>query len=142
MKSSILLECLTTFYDVPENFTKMTDIIEKNQISLRIIEWYVTIYAKQNKRQLHCEYKNKLKGLHKSNFDPYCRKFKTITNVNGVTERQNVAFMFECKSGKCYTTIAQLNFYKWLIENKIIDYIYNEYNELYTEFKEYERLRV
>jgi hypothetical protein len=132
-RSSILLEKLHEFYDVEENYTQMVNIIEKNKVSLRIIEWYITIYAKNYNIQLHCDYKNKLKGLQKSNFDPYCRKYKIVQN-----EKHNIAFDFQTAHGTCYTTVAQLNFCKWLIENKIIDYIYNDYSALYKEFKEYE----
>ena len=31
------------------------------------------------------------------------------------------------------TTIGQLNFFKWAIENKIIDYIENHYNAILTD---------
>ena len=35
------------------------------------------------------------------------------------------------KNGTCIeTTIGQLNFFKWAIENKVIDYIYEHYDDI------------
>ncbi len=136
--SQFLLEKLTCFYNVQENFNRMIEIVEKNKISLRIIEWYVTIYSKYKNKQIHINYKNKLKGLHKTNFDVYCRSTRNIITRDGKIQNNNVIIDFKCQSGVCKTTIAQLNFYKWIIENKVLEYIYNDYTNVYQEFKEYE----
>ena len=55
----------------------------------------------------------KLKAYSKKKFDPFCR-----------WERINVPY----KNETCIqTTLGQLNFFKWTIENKILDYIEENY---------------
>lgn len=129
--TSILLENLIKFYNKTENFNQLTDIINNNKkVSMRLIEWFVTVYAKENNRILHCNYKNMLKGLNKVNFDPYCRKVKGKETI----------FLFECNSGNCYTTIAQANFYKWIIEENIIGYINDDYDNIFNKFSSSKKL--
>ena len=38
--------------------------------------------------------------------------------------------MFDCNGIEIETTVGQLNFFKWAIDNLIIDYIKNNYNEI------------
>ena len=114
-KSSILLSSLTKFFEISENKEKLIDILKhKNGISLRRIEWFVTNYSK-NKHvtyigpngkmfTVHVAYKSSLDGYSKKLFDPFCR-----------TERIEFYGMS--------TTIAQLNFLKWVIQNGIIDHM-------------------
>lgn len=58
---------------------------------------------------IHDNYKCQLKACNKKNFDPFCR----WTRIRLYYSSQNYF----------YTTIAQLNFFKWMIENFIVDYI-------------------
>jgi len=59
------------------------------------------------------DYKLKLKAYAKRRFDPFCR-----------WERISIPYNEE----QCMeTTIGQLNFFKWAIENRIIEYIENNY---------------
>jgi iron uptake system EfeUOB component EfeO/EfeM len=62
------------------------------------------------------DYKLKLKAYAKRRFDPFCR-WERIT-----VPYDNEKFM--------ETTIGQLNFFKWAIENKIIDYIEMNYTAI------------
>ena len=61
-----------------------------------------------------CPYKSSLDGYSKKLFDPFCR-----------TER--------IEFGTLNTTVAQLNFIKWCIENDIIEYIRNHRAEIFTK---------
>ena len=62
------------------------------------------------------EYKLKLKAYAKKNFDPFCR-----------WERISIPY----DDDSCMeTTIGQLNFFKWAIENRIIDYIKTHYHDI------------
>ena len=46
-KEELLLVSLTEFYDIEKNKIELMDILEgKNKISLRIIDWFVTIILK------------------------------------------------------------------------------------------------
>jgi len=47
-KSELLLESLTRFFDQPEHFEKLSNILtHRKGISLRNLEWFVTNYSKQ-----------------------------------------------------------------------------------------------
>lgn len=108
---------------------KMVDIINANSIiSLRVLEWVVT---KSNKKAVNIKigdneyfsinimYKAQLKSYKKKNFDPFRRdrKFYYLYDQNDDTK-------------KVLTTLGQLNFFKWAISNKIIDYVEKHYEEI------------
>jgi hypothetical protein len=132
-QNDILLKHLMEFYDVRENLLRMMQIINgESHISLRIVDWFVTNFAKKNytvyelptKRgademtrfKVYNDYKLKLKAYSKRRFDSFCR-----------WERVSIPYDGE----KCMeTTIGQLNFFKWAIENKIIDYIEENYRDI------------
>ena len=123
-QSDLLLEKLLQFYNNDNNFDKMINIINgTSKISLRIVDWFVTNYSKKNyivyeldnneRVKVYNDYKLKLKAYSKKKFDPFCR-----------WERINVPY----KNETCIqTTLGQLNFFKWCIENKILDYIEANY---------------
>lgn len=100
---------------------KMLSIIEgKSEISLRILDWFVTKYAKKgidfvrdgDTFDVHINYKAQLKSYKKRYFDPFRRKrkFDYKYNING-----------EIKT--LYTTIGQLNFFRWAISNDILNFV-------------------
>jgi hypothetical protein len=101
----------------------------ESNISLRIVDWFVTNYAKKNftvyelrennRFKVYHDYKLKLKAYSKKNFDPFCR-WERIT-----IPYDNDNYM--------ETTIGQLNFFKWAIESKIVDYIHNHYQEIESD---------
>ena len=131
-QSDLLLEKLLQFYNSNNNFDKMINIINgTSKISLRIVDWFVTNYSKKNyvvyeldnvkneRVKVYNDYKLKLKAYSKKKFDPFCR-----------WERINVPY----KNDTCIqTTLGQLNFFKWTIENKILDYIEANYKTIETD---------
>ena len=131
-QSELLLEKLLQFYNSNNNFDKMINIINgTSKISLRIVDWFVTNYSKKNyvvyeldnvkneRVKVYNDYKLKLKAYSKKKFDPFCR-----------WERINVPY----KNETCIqTTLGQLNFFKWTIENKILDYIEANYKTIETD---------
>lgn len=133
-QNDLLLNTLTDFYKNSQNIHTMMGIINgETSISLRIVDWFVTNYAKKNytvyeipastndtnsktRFKVYNEYKLKLKAYSKKRFDPFCR-WERITipyNTNQCME----------------TTIGQLNFFKWAIENNIIQYIQDNYADI------------
>lgn len=109
----------------PEMITKMINIINKtDNISLRILDWYVTRYAKKHMENIkpingtgecfdvHINYKAQLKSYKKKYFDPFRRKskFKYTFDING----EKVTLV---------TTIGQLNFFSWAIKNNILSFV-------------------
>jgi hypothetical protein len=127
-QNDILLNKLLLFYKNTEHFDKMISIINgTSKISLRIVDWFVTNYSKKNycvieneetneRFKVYNDYKLKLKAYSKKKFDPFCR-----------WDRINVPY----KDTMCVqTTLGQLNFFKWTIENKILEYIENNYSTI------------
>ncbi|ADX05950.1 hypothetical protein 162322556 [Organic Lake phycodnavirus 1] len=124
-QNNLLLVKLMLFYKEGSNLKKMLVIINgESRTSLRIIDWFTTNYAKKyftkykNKKStrfiVYEDYKLNLKAFKKQRFDPFCR-----------WERIQVPY------GDGYsieTTIGQLNFFKWAIENDIIQYIEDNYD--------------
>ena len=124
-QNELLMKNLMEFYKNSENLNRMMRIINgESKISLRIVDWFVTNYSKKQytvysldggstRFKVYNDYKLKLKAYSKKRFDPFCR-WERIT-IPYDTEK----FM--------ETTIGQLNFFKWAIENKIIDFIETNY---------------
>ena len=125
-QNDLLLNNLITFYNNENNMDYMLKIISGDcKISLRIIDWFVTNYAKKNftvyplgeKRfNVFYDYKLKLKAYSKKRFDPFCR-----------WERISIPYK---NNNNVETTIGQLNFFKWALENKVIDYIESNYESI------------
>jgi hypothetical protein len=113
------------FYNKENNLDKMLKIINgESRISLRIVDWFSTNYAKKNvttydtdncpRFKVYNDYKLKLKAYSKRRFDPFCRW-------------DRIKMPFGNKEYSIETTIGQLNFFKWAIENKIIKFIEENY---------------
>jgi hypothetical protein len=124
-QNDLLLNNLLKFYEEGNNMDYMLRIINgESKISLRIIDWFATNYAKkyytvyeipntERRFKVYVDYKLKLKAYSKKRFDPFCR-----------WDRITVPY----KDGKyIQTTIGQLNFFKWALENHAIHYIEENY---------------
>ena len=130
-QNDLLLNNLMMFYKNEKYLERMLKIITgESKISLRIVDWFVTNFAKeyftlytihsetgQPKRfKVYFDYKLKLKAYSKKRFDPFCRWDRiSIPYKNGTFIE---------------TTIGQLNFFKWAIENHIIEYIEKHYETI------------
>jgi len=126
-KQTLLMNTLNIYFKDIENLNIMIPvIIGKSSISLRILDWFVTNYAKKynisydvynNKTNsmkkfiVHIDYKSQLKAYSKKYFDPFCR-------------RERIVFI-DANNNEIITTAGQLNFFRWIIENDIIYYIFN-----------------
>ena len=110
---------------------KILNIINgESLISLRLIDWFATNYSKKfftvymlknlqgedYRFKVYIDYKLKLKAYSKKRFDPFCRWDRITIPYN--------------KESMIQTTIGQLNFFRWVLENKILDYIDKHYNEI------------
>jgi len=129
-KKDLLMQSLIQFFSLREILDTIIPIITgKSKISLRILDWFVTNFSKKNNINypvllnnktknfiVYLDYKSQLKAYSKKNFDPFCR-------------RERISFIDH--DGKdLITTVGQLNFFRWAIENNIIEYIINNYDEI------------
>lgn len=98
-------------------------------VSLRVVEWFVTNYSKKyninyslNDRPffVHFQYKHELKAYSKRLFDPFCR-------------RERIRFMVRGAPPIEETTIGQLNFFRWAIENNVLNYIFEHATDIETD---------
>ena len=149
MKTDILLlDSLKKFYKDEENGEKLTSIlIDGKSVSLRSIDWFITNYSKKHNicyllyetsankysfskknnkfhmgLNVYHSYKSQLKSYSKKKFDPFCRRERIRFKYNGEKVLE--------------TTIGQLNFFKWAIDNLIIDYIKMNYKDIEIDIKE------
>lgn len=134
-----LLNKLMTFYAIQENMAKFKSVVNgESCVSLRIIDWFVTNYAKKFETEyvvkmrtgilkdlvedrvfkVYHQYKLQLKSYSKKRFDSFCRWNRITIPCNDGSEEY------------IETTIGQLNFFKWSIENNVLDYIENHYEEI------------
>jgi hypothetical protein len=136
---------LLEFYNIPENLDKFRKVINGNipNISLRLIDWFSTNYAKKyyttydlniddNKKRFKVfdSYKLKLRAYGKDNFDAFSRGRRIIVpydteNNAGIvfSERDKLIKPDVLSATPKETTIGQMNFFKWAIENNIVEYI-------------------
>ena len=140
-QNDLLMANLMDFYnnDRTHLFKMMRIINGESKISLRIVDWFVTNYAKKYytiyelpnntnnstdviRFKVYNDYKLKLKAYSKKRFDPFCR-----------WERISVPYDNE---NFMETTIGQLNFFKWAIENRIINYIEDNYESIEIDMNE------
>ncbi len=121
----LLMMSLVRFYKQNNNahINRIIPIIEgKSDISLRLIDWFVTNYSKKYNTliplrdngyfNVYISYRQQLKAFSKQQFDPFRR-------------RDRIKFFYDKENNWVETTIGQLNFFKWVLQNEILDYIVN-----------------
>jgi hypothetical protein len=123
-----VLHRLEKFYSNPENIKQVQNILTgTSNISLRLIDWFVTNYAKKfnvaflTKNQkyviVYLSYKSHLKAYSKKMFDPFCR----------------------CKRIKFHgldTTVGQLNFFEWILSDEILEFLEKNKDHVHEDMEE------
>lgn len=118
-KQDLIITRLQEFYTKPGHLEALVPIVQgTSAISLRLVDYFVTNYAKKNNtsylwggRQflVYYHYKRELKANSKRLFDPFCRRERILFEVRG--EEPFV------------TTVGQLNFFSWAIDRGILVYM-------------------
>lgn len=98
-KEDLLMKQLTQYFNNIKNINSMIPIIQStSQISLRMIDWFITNYAKtknisyicNNKNfRVHQNYKSQLKAYSKKRFDPFCRRERIAFQYNFLNIENN-----------------------------------------------------
>lgn len=132
-KPELVISSLQRFYSShPEIEKVITYLNGEAPISLRIIDWFVTKYSRKSfiryplngqEFLVYLSYKGQLKAYSKQYFDPNCRRERIMFKIPGHEQ-----FM---------TTIGKLNFFRWALESKILDYIEAHADEIRTGYNSY-----
>ena len=126
----LLMLSLSKFFSVRENIERAMPIIEgKSEISLRLIDWFITNYSKKhntiitrnmNGNVVHLNvflsYRSQLKSYSKTYFDPFRR-------------RDRVRFFYQPERS-IDTTIGQLNMFRWILANDVLTHIHDHKEEI------------
>ena len=145
----LLLCSINDFYQKNLKFknTFKNIISGDHKLSLRLIDWLVTHYSRNNnifywlsasfddiyynlpdnidnnitykKINLYHDYRAQLKSYSKLNFDTFRR-------------HQRITFYIDDKN-TIETTVGQLNFFRWIFNYKIIYYALNNYDKIYND---------
>lgn len=133
------LQCLQT----DERFeTMIVPIIERSStISLRTLEHFVLSYAKRFRvsfRQsdqsvifYYPDYKANLTSFPKKLFDPFGR----------TEEDDKIMFSYGSEGKLVCTTVGQLNFFKWALQFRLIEYVQAHLSEIEHDKKEWKLQR-
>ena len=118
-KQELIVNSLQRFYASRSDISEIVTLLQgTSEISLRVIDWFVTNYAKAHSTAyilnnqeflVYRDYKSQLKAYSKKLFDPFCRRERIYFQVPN-----HPAFL---------TTVAKLNFFRWAIEKDILTYI-------------------
>jgi hypothetical protein len=137
-----IMRPLLEFFSHNANFKQFLDVVvfKTRNLPLRLLDWFVTNYSKKNdvcykiKRpngiletfRVYRSYRAQLKGSKKKEFDPFCRGETITLEYESPVDGEKVAFE---------TAICQLKFFKWAIENLVLDYVETNYNPIYEDMK-------
>lgn len=118
-KQELIVNSLQKFYAACEDKEEVMKLLEgTSEISLRLIDWFVTNYSKQHNVSyilngqeflIYTNYKAQLKAYSKKLSDPFCRRERIMFQIEGYP-------MFQ-------TTVGKLNFFRWAIEKGVLNYI-------------------
>jgi len=118
-KQELIVMSLQTFYAQRKDLPEIMELLQGTSIiSLRLIDWFVTNYAKRHnigyviggqEFMVYMSYKSQLKAYSKKLFDPFCRRERIMFSLPGTEQ--------------FITTVGKLNFFRWAIEKNVIEYL-------------------
>jgi len=132
-KPELVIASLQRFYSQhPEIEKVLTYLNGEAPLSLRIIDWFVTKYSRKSfvryplngqEFLVYLSYKGQLKAYSKQYFDPNCRRERIMFSIPNKEQ-----FM---------TTIGKLNFFRWALESKILEYMEAHEEEIRNGYNAY-----
>ena len=118
-KQELIVMNLQTFYATRKDLPEIMELLQGTSIiSLRLIDWFVTNYAKRHnigyvmggqEFMVYMSYKSQLKAYSKKLFDPFCRRERIMFSLPGTEQ--------------FITTVGKLNFFRWAIEKNVIEFL-------------------
>jgi hypothetical protein len=132
-KPELIINSLQRFYAACPALAKvMPYLVGEAEISLRIIDWFVTKYSRKNftsyelngqRFVVYKSYKGQLDAYNKQYFDTNCRRERIQFSIEGYPP--------------FVTTIGKLNFFRWALETNLLDYIGENQEALKTGYNQY-----
>jgi hypothetical protein len=117
--ADLLKESLVTFYSNKENAARVIPIIKQEApISLRLLEYFVVNYAKENR--IVCQVGNSLVNINNSYYMDLKRYRKDF--YDPFRRRGKLHWSFP-QGEAVETTIGQLCFLKWALQYQVLDYV-------------------
>lgn len=133
-----------------DNYNRMIKFFrnESSDISVSFIEWFVCVYCRKNILVIYAN-KDTGKLIQKDNspttkmivvYDDYNRQIDYYTKKMFDPYARGSKFIFEIDNSNysIITSIGQLNYFKWLYENGIMDYIEQNYPKL-IKYRKYRK---
>ena len=118
-KQELIVMSLQSFYAGRKDLPEVMELLQGTSIiSLRLIDWFVTNYAKRHnigyviggqEFMVYMSYKSQLKAYSKKLFDPFCRRERIMFSLPGTEQ--------------FVTTVGKLNFFRWAIEKNVIEFL-------------------
>ena len=130
-RRELLVLSLQRFYSSRPDLHSLVPILKgEGDLSLRLIDWFVTNYAKKHHVSyvsngqefiVYLNYKSQLKAFSKKLFDPFCRRERIL---------------FQCGDLEPFeTTVGQLNFFRWAFEKDVLGYVRQNLADIVKEEK-------
>ena len=120
-RSELLRESVLSFFKEPEHLKQLLSIVNSEcNLSLRVLDTFVTKTSKdanifyllkdQTIFRVHNSYKSQLKAYSKKQFDPFNRGHR-------------LKLVYNNDKDILITTVGQLNFFRWAIENHLLEFL-------------------
>ena len=129
--NDLLMQSLSKFYADKHNIRRILPVINgESEVSLRLIDWFITNYSKKNQTiiptknkdgtlqhmNVYLSYRSQLKSYSKTYFDPFRR-------------RDRITFFYDTNKS-IETTIGQLNMFRWILQSNILEYVQNHRKDI------------
>jgi hypothetical protein len=127
----ILRDELLAFYSNREYLQRMSSVIERKL--LRLLDWFVCNYSKEYYTiyklerdgnsvlfKVYIDYKINLDIYSKKRFAPFCRHERIMVPFD---DQNNME-----------TTIGQLNFFRWVFRNNVLEYFFDHEEEIRADY--------
>jgi hypothetical protein len=137
---SALELAIRSFFRKEDNYTELCNVFESRLVQPRLIDFYVTQYAKNSPQffipeidgmryglmDVYSSYKLQLKGYHKKLFNLFDKKkiIRIISPSNSTAVEMSV---------------PQLNVYRWLVDNKILSIINENLADIQIKYYEFRK---
>lgn len=141
--NNIIVPSIKKFYSNHYNAQKFLDIrFFDDKLSLRIFNWFCVNYSK--KYQIYYKIRN---GNHIDTFNVYHsykihlktykkKMFDPINRGEQITIRYQSPAYHNNDIIEATTSLCQLNFFKWIIENLVFKYIEIHYDKIFADMQE------